>query len=221
MITAAEKKKHHIIKKITEMLQTHVTNLMSEQAIRFARQYYTGVAPDDLASMVIEDLYGIVLAHWQLASQRTPRKPLIRIYNPTYEEHGWRSPHTVVEIVCDDMPFLVDSVKMLLIRHAMTVHLIIHPVMHIQRDRNGHLLDLLDSTAQSQDTISEALMHFEVDQETSSQILTALRTELESVLDQVRAVVEDWPLMQAKVSEIASEIEAKNLPIPSSLFPPE
>ncbi len=215
MKTAAEKKKHNTITKIKEMLQTRMPEHLSEHAMRFAQRYYSGVAPDDLASMAIEDLYGVVLTHWQLASQRTPGKPLIRIYNPSYEEHGWRSPHSVVAIVCDDMPFLVDSVRMLLNRHAKTVHLIFHPVMHVQRDRKGQLLDLLDSTAEGKDAISEALLHFEVDQETSSQILAALRTELERVLDQVRAVVEDWPLMQAQVSEIAAEIESKNLPIPT------
>ena len=36
----------------------------------------------------------------------------MRVYNPQFEEHGWQSTHTAVEIVTDDMPFLIDSVSM-------------------------------------------------------------------------------------------------------------
>jgi glutamate dehydrogenase len=215
MKTAADKQKHNTIEKIGEMLRAQLPNHLSDPATRFTHRYYAGVAADDLANLAREDLYGAVLNHWQLASQRTPGKPLIRIYNPVHEQYGWQSPHTVIEIVCDDMPFLVDSVKMLLLRHALTVHLIIHPVMHIRRDHTGQLLDSLNAVAQGTDIIDEALLHFEVDQQTNSPLLTVLHKELETVLEEVRAVVEDWPLMQAKVGEIIAEFLANAPPIPA------
>ena len=40
------------------------------------------------------------------------RGPKIRVFNPRTEEHGWSSPHTVIEMVNDDMPLLVDSITM-------------------------------------------------------------------------------------------------------------
>ena len=52
----------------------------------------------------------------------------MRVFNPTIEEHGWQSTHTIVEIVNDDMPFLVDSVTMEVNRHGLTLHLIVHPI---------------------------------------------------------------------------------------------
>jgi glutamate dehydrogenase len=36
----------------------------------------------------------------------------VRAFNPSPEEHGFQSTHTIVEIVNDDLPFLVDSVTM-------------------------------------------------------------------------------------------------------------
>jgi NAD-specific glutamate dehydrogenase len=75
-----------------------------------------------------------------LARRFTGVAPKVRIYNPSAEEHGWQSTHTVIEIVNDDMPFLVDSIIMEVNRQALTLHLIIHPVMRIERDGNGEML---------------------------------------------------------------------------------
>ena len=55
------------------------------------------------------------------------------------EEHGWQSTHTIIEIVNDDMPFLVDSVTMEVNRHGLTLHLIIHPIVAVVRDADGTL----------------------------------------------------------------------------------
>jgi glutamate dehydrogenase len=107
----------------------------------FARLYYLQVAPDDLVERAEADLYGAALSHWQLARRFTHGgAPKVRIYNPSAEEHGWQSTHTVIEIVNDDMPFLVDSIIMEVNRQGLTLHLIIHPVMRIERDGNGEML---------------------------------------------------------------------------------
>ena len=63
----------------------------------------------------------------------------MRVFNPTIDEHGWQSTHTIVEIVNDDMPFLVDSVTMEVNRHGLTLHLIIHPIVTVQRGTDGTL----------------------------------------------------------------------------------
>ena len=68
----------------------------------------------------------------------SPAAPSVRVFNPTIEEHGWQSTHTVVEIVNDDMPFLVDSVTMEVNRHGLTLHLIMHPIVAVARDGRRH-----------------------------------------------------------------------------------
>src|SRR5438105_6700373 len=76
----------------------------------FVRQYYHWVPPEDLADRSSGDLYGAAIAHWKLARERSPKQAMVRVYNPDPDQDGWESPHTVVEIVSADMPFLVDSV---------------------------------------------------------------------------------------------------------------
>ncbi|MCP4407762.1 MAG: NAD-glutamate dehydrogenase [Gammaproteobacteria bacterium] len=214
MKTVAEKRKADTIANIVELLHAHLSSSLAEPAARFARHYYARVAPEDLADSPIEDLYGAVLAHWSLARQRNPGQPLTRIYNPTFEEHGWRSPHTVVEVVCDDMSFLVDSVNILMMRHGISVHLIIHSVMPFKRNRKGQLQDVLEAGVKGGEISNEAVLHYEISQQ-STNTLADLETDLQEVLAQVRVVVEDWTPMQTRLREIVSEIEDKKLPVPS------
>ena len=89
----------------------------------FVRRYYAGVSAEDLCEREVLDLYGAALAHFGLLRERRPAELKLRVYNPGFEEHGWQSAHTVVEMVTDDMPFLVDSLVMELNRHGATIHL--------------------------------------------------------------------------------------------------
>ena len=106
----------------------------AELAEAFARQLYRWVAPEDVAERDPLDLYGLAVGHFNFARERPPGAPKVRAYNPRFEEHGWQSTHTAVEVVTDDMPFLIDSVSMELNRQGFGVHLIIHPVLTVRRD---------------------------------------------------------------------------------------
>ncbi|MFX8786199.1 hypothetical protein ABTM90_20465, partial [Acinetobacter baumannii] len=79
------------------------------------------------------------------------------VYNPRLAEHGWASTHTVVEIVNDDMPFLVDSITAELNRRDISVHLVVHPVLRVARDQAGALAGL------AEDGQRESWMHIEID----------------------------------------------------------
>lgn len=187
----------------------------AEISARFIRSYYSPVAAEDLLARQTEDLYGAALAHWKLAQQRRPGIPLLRVYNPHYENHGWQSPHTVVEIITDDMPFLVDSLSMELLRQDYTIHFIIHPVLRMLRDSDGLLRDFLSNNGTRKDAVSEAVMRFEITHQSDDEALEKLRRQLARVLNDVRAVVQDWGGMRARIGEIIATIEAQDLPVPA------
>ena len=71
------------------------------------------------------------------ASSATPATPKVRLFNPTVEANGWGLEHTVIEIVNDDMPFLVDSVSAEVNRLGRNIHLLLHPVVRVRRDAGG------------------------------------------------------------------------------------
>src|SRR3954451_15352519 len=135
----------------------------AELAEAFARQFYRWVAPEDVAERDPVDLYGVALGTFNFARERPPGTTRVRVYNPRFEEHGWQSTHTAVEIVTDDMPFLIDSISMELNRRGCGVHLIIHPVLSIRRDAAGHLTEILTpGEAPDEGAVRESVVHAEV-----------------------------------------------------------
>ncbi|MEA2442988.1 MAG: glutamate dehydrogenase, partial [Thermoleophilales bacterium] len=184
------------------------------QAEAFARQYYRWVAPEDLAERSPIDLYGAALAHFNLARARAPGTPKVRVYNPQFDVHGWQSTHTAVEIVTDDMPFLIDSVTMELNRRGFGVHLIIHPVINVRRDDAGGLLEVLPShPAGAEGSVAESVIRAEVDRQTDPEQLAEMTAHLLRVIAEVRAAVEDWQPMRERAIAIAAELGDAELPL--------
>src|SRR5438045_3397586 len=97
----------------------------------FARECFRQLDAEDLNERSAEDLCGALLSHWQFGAQRSPGGPKVRVLSPTVAEHGWASRHTVIEIVNDDMPFLVDSSSAEINRQGLSLHLIVHPVFGV------------------------------------------------------------------------------------------
>ncbi len=209
----ADEAKTALIEKTVEHARA---KLPPEQAARLEaliRIYYGPVAPEDLLERSVPDLYGAALAHLNFAARRQPKEAKVRVYAPQLDQHGWSSTHTVVEIVNDDMPFLVDSVNMELTRLGSGVHLIIHPVVRVRRDEEGVLLDVFPHDAPAPECQLESFLHAEVDQETDREAVERLRAELERILGDVRAAVEDWPAMVNRARAVTADLGENPPPV--------
>src|SRR3712207_1996362 len=95
--------KEEFLDKVLARVREQLPEDLAPQVEEFVRQYYGWVAAEDLAGRSPIDVYGAAVAHWGFARRRTPGEAGIRVYNPHFEEHGWQSSHTVVEMVNDDM----------------------------------------------------------------------------------------------------------------------
>jgi glutamate dehydrogenase len=192
-----------VVARIREQMSEDQAPLVEE----FARQYYGWVDAEDLEDRSAIDAYGAAASHWSFASRREPGEWKIRVYNPHFEEHGWQSTHTVIEMVNDDMPFLVDSTRMEINRQGYAIHMILHPVMNVRRDSEGDLLEVLPPDADEEDVISESVIHVEVDRQTEPFVLEDLKQAIVKTLADVKAAVEDWPEMRGRVGDIVSGLE--------------
>lgn len=205
--------KDELLDKVVERVWERLDEDQAPQVEEFVRQYYSWVAPEDLEGLSAIDIYGAAVAHWNFALQREPGEPKIRAYNPRFEEYRWQTTHTVIEIVNDDMPFLVDSVRMEINRRGFSVHLMIHPVMNVRRDGEGRLTEVLPPDEDAEDVSSESVIHVEVDRHTEDKVLEELQDDLSRILDDVRAAVEDWSKMGEQVEDIVSRLEENDLPV--------
>ncbi len=205
--------KDELLDKILVRVREQLPEDQAPQVEEFVRQYYAWIPLEDLADRSPIDVYGTAVAQWSFARQRTPGSAKIRVYNPHFDEHGWQSTHTVVEIVNDDMPFLVDSTRMTVNRQGYAIHLMLHPIMKVKRDDEGRLVEILPADAEDEDAISESIIHVELDRQTEPEVLQELYDCIEHVLEQVRTAVEDWPGMRERVHSIVSELEENAPPV--------
>src|SRR3954449_5076150 len=108
------------------------------------RAYYRHVATRDLIDRSPEELYGALASHHRAAETRPQGTSSVHVFTPTVAQHGWSAGgHSVVEVVTDDMPFLVDSVTMELNEENREVHMVVHPQILVRRDITGQLQEVL------------------------------------------------------------------------------
>jgi len=173
----------------------------------YARETLRRLDADDLAELAPEDLSGALLSHWQFGATRAAGKPKVRVQNPSVADNGWASHHSVVEIVNDDMPFLVDSTSTEINRQGLSLHLIVHPVFAVERDTEGRLVSIRPR-ADAPDARCESWMHVEVDRLVDAEQRAELVAGIERVLGDVRAAVEDWQPMRERLAAAARELDA-------------
>jgi glutamate dehydrogenase len=180
----------------------------------FARSYFADVLTEDIVGQSVENLYGAVASMWQSLKQRKQAGPKIRVYNPDLEQNGWQSTHTAIEIINDDMPFLVDSVVAALNTKNLPVLLLIHPIVHVVRDEKGVVTNLAGRGGATEQTKPESVLHIEITQQPAGPRHQEIEARLAEVLASVRAAVEDWPVMMAELNAQIAELKADPPPVP-------
>ena len=196
-----------VIVKVTERLGHEPPAACQE----FVRQLFHWVPAQDLNERTPDDVAGMALAQFELASHLEAGEPKVRVYNPDRERDGWSSSHTAVEIVCDDMPFLVDSITMELGRQDAAIELFVHPVMRVVRD-DDELVEVLAPDHTAYGFQVESVIHVDVARQSDPDRLAVLRAGIEVVLEEVRAAVEDWGRMRAQTMVLATELRRQAPP---------
>ena len=176
-----------------------------DEGAAFAKAFYKRMGEDELPKHSPEGWAALACDFFQFARTRKPGTARVRLFNPTMETHGWESPHTVLQVANDDMPFLVDSVTMALAEQDIGVHVLGHPVVPFQRDRSGKLVKVGEGTP-------ESLMHLEIDR-LSPDDMPKVEKAVLTVLDDVRAMVRDWAAMRNKMLETAEQLGERKLPV--------
>lgn len=172
-------------------------------------QYFRQADPEDLAERPAQAWLHMAQSHAQWAAQRQVGQARVRVLNPAGDgSASAKTRRTVIEVVNDDMPFLVDSTVMEINRQGLMLHFILHPVLWVQRDAAGALVRVLDAHEDRSGATRESWMRIEVDHLLDDEQRSTLTQGLESVLGDVRCAVEDWRPMQTRLREAIDELVA-------------
>lgn len=183
------------------------SNGNAEALSEFACKYFDGADPQELQARGAASLMAMALTHLRLLDQAgSALGARVRVFNPTIAEDGFASEHTLVQIVHDDMPFLVDSVTMAVNRAGLTVHWMVHPLLVIDRDAKGRLMHTeLAGSSSSAGVRVQSLIQLECDRVVAAIDQEALQIDLLRVLGDVGAAVADWPAMLGRLHHLMTQ----------------
>ena len=169
----------------------------------FINIFYSESKAHDFTNYSTEDLFNAALLSFDFFSNKKPKKFKIRICNPTLKKNGFESSRTFIDIVNDDMPFLVDSTVAYLDKYGVKVKNIIHPIYETLRDEKGNLKNI----SATKNSKQESIIQLHLDKITSEADLKMIEENIGKILTTVGLVVDDWHLMTNLVEKASKEID--------------
>ncbi|MDN5749817.1 MAG: NAD-glutamate dehydrogenase, partial [Pseudonocardia sp.] len=200
--------------------RTHERASGSNPELAALRALYARHAPDleRLSGDHLPLLLAAARSHLELAGTRMAGEPLIRVHDASPEPAGAETAHAertgstgpVVEIVTDDMPFLVQSLLAAIDRAGGEVQRVIHPIVVVRRDADGGLVEVLteaDPASPPAGATVESWIHLDLAPQAVAH--EDLASRLNKVLRDVREIVGDAEPMLARARAIADELPAQ------------
>ena len=199
---------HSIIKKLQAYIKHHAGSKEANLLETFAERYFSSSSVEDLQERSTEELFAMLYSHWKLINKRLVDEVKICVFNPTLEKDGWESKHTIVQISHDDLPFLVDSTRMVINRYGYQTHFIIHfGGLRLKRDHHHHITHILPPRSLEKDALSEAPIYIEIDRLMDDEATRTLKSDIDRVLSDVRLSVLDWRKMVDRVEECLNDLD--------------
>ncbi len=206
--------RQEIITQLPAYLKANVPKNQVKLLETFAKRYYASVSLDDIKAHRTEDLFGALVSHWNLIYQRKPGESKVRVFNPELKKDGWQSSHTIIEVSHDDIPFLVDSMRLELDRKGIQIHLAIHfGGLKVIRDTADRITEIVPIDGVDPKATTEAPIYFEIDRQNDLAVMEELAVALQQILADVRLSVHDWRKIVAQAEESLDELERNPPPL--------
>ncbi|GHF92996.1 NAD-glutamate dehydrogenase [Thalassotalea marina] len=202
-----------ILSNVAQLIKQKAPSDTAPLIEQFAELLYKNVSHMDLAHRNDSDMYGATLSLWNSLNDHKDNTPVIKVFNPQVSKHGWKSSHTIIEIIVSDMPFLVDSVRIALSRLGISPHLMLNSPIKLVRDEKGSITKLSRASDKKfKATSTETVFFVEIDRQSEQKTLDKITKELESVVSDISITVNDWQSMTKKLTEVIKSTEKSKLP---------
>ncbi len=199
MSALPEQQKLDLLEQIGQALESRPGFRQTELARGYLAAYFRRVPLEEMSRENPEVLASIIASQLKFIARRAIGETLIRVYNPNRRKHGWESEHTIIEMVNDDKPFLVDSATLALAEMNFDVHLIVHPVIRVRRNKNSRLTAV--TNRDDDKAIAESVVQIQINRQTQPEVLEEIEQRLREALEDVNVAVADWRAMVKVATE--------------------
>lgn len=190
-----------VVKTVTASAK-NPANKSGEGKSSFTEAFLAQIPPDEAAGWSRADLDIFAKSMQAFAQKRAAGKVVLRVFNPDKKRDGFAPGCTVLQIVNDDMPFIIDSITAELNWQGMTVDLLLHPILNVKRDKAGKLQAVTSAKKETDGFHAESVVHVHLEQTLSPDACEKLAAVLTDTLLDVRSATGDWRKMLKKVDDI-------------------
>jgi len=181
----------------------------------FIAALFAYAVPEDLMRYDPRQLAQLAANAWSLLAVRKPGVPKIRLDTPDSAGHERLRNDSVLEIVNDDMPFLVDSVLAELAERGIEVRFVVHPVLTVVRDAAGRLT-AFKGVKPAAGALRESVIYIHLERIDEDARRAEIVEAIERALADVRVCVQDWRAMITRVADVIAELKANPPPLPTA-----
>ncbi|PIE34256.1 MAG: NAD-glutamate dehydrogenase [Ilumatobacter coccineus] len=164
---------------------------------QFVACYYDDIPDFDVDKTRLDTRYAAALHHYRLGRHRSRQQAHVEVFTPTLERDSWEAARSFIMVVIDDAPFLIDAIRMVLRRHDVTAHFLVHPILRVTRDDNGVLAGVGDDEA-----YAETWGKFEIDH-CDDALAATLASEISEAVASVHRVVSDFGPMRERIAALS------------------
>jgi len=202
-----------ILKNVTKLINQKVPSDSASVVTKFADLLYSNISSLDLSNRNDSDLYGTTLSLWSSLNEHTDEAPIIHVFNPSVSKNGWKSSHTIIEVIVKDMPFLVDSIRIALNRLGLSPHLMLNCPIKIVRNEKMQIVDIAAAVDKKvKATSQETAFFIEIDCQQTQEELDTIKGKLLSVVEDISLTVNDWQPMLKQLTSLVDEVKKAKLP---------
>ncbi len=181
----------------------------------YTTQFFGTAAVEDLAAFTDDDLAFIADDSLSFLADRQRGRHKVRVFNPKTILAKDGQPFTVLEIVNDDMPFLVESVLGELAERGLEVHLLMHPIIMVARGPKGSLKAVLsEGEPAGGEGLRESVIHAHIEHIGDRATRDELEAQFVRILDDTRTVVLDWRSMRTRLEQAVTDYQQTPPPVP-------
>jgi len=211
----APTKKNKMPTKLTNILKVGDKFLKKNLLFKispYIKSFYANGLPENLSKKSTSELFQRAYHNWLHGKIRKNDTHLIRVFNPKIESDGYQSENTVIEIITDDMPFIVSSITSSLNVQKLNVELLIHQIIKVNRKINGEFNSIIENKKSKEAFKNESLVHIEITRQPKIQ-LSIIKSQLEFIVSNLKICKKDEYLTRSRIISFIDDIH----PLPKGL----
>ncbi len=189
-----------------DLIERDIAAALPADLARLLPRFLAGIDDAEIRQRPSAQIASAVVAHRELANFRPTATANVVVRRPGQD--GWSNDRAAIQVVTDDMPFLVDSAVIAVRRSGFDVELLMHPIINVERDEHH----VIRSTTSDGSTAgrAESWLHLELDSIPTVEDGETLRAHMMTAMSDVRAAVTDWPAMRARALDLAADVRQLN-----------